>query len=294
MRPKRLLLGLMLALVGGCTPSTSLRPTSWLERLQGPTGPDVVVMVVAVVEQPAGDRYLNQELWASADEQIVPLDHRSVLEDNGFRVGQVAGIVPETLQELLLSPRSNANPKQYTTRAGNVTNIALGPLQPSCSFQSQRDGQPTDVSFKKAQCQLRIVPSPASDGRMRLEFTPQIVHGDETVVTKPNAERSGREMRHEQPTESFAHLTWDVTLAPGEFIVVGARIDKPDTLGQRCFIEMKEDAAPVQRLLVIRAGRAASPSTSRSASSGEITVSDKKSPPLALQAAWSTVRGADE
>src|SRR5947208_61656 len=71
---------LLLALVGGCTPTASLRPMSWLDRLQGPSGPDVVVMVVAVIEQPAGDRYLNEELRASADEQIVPLDHRSILE----------------------------------------------------------------------------------------------------------------------------------------------------------------------------------------------------------------------
>src|SRR5438128_1426022 len=187
MRPVGFLLGLSLALLAGCTPTASLRPLSWLDRLQGPSGPDVVVMVVAVIEQPAGDRYLNEELWASADEQIVPLDHRSILEDNGFRVGQVAGITPEKLQELLLAPRSNPNPRQCTTRFGHVTNVALGPLRPICPIQLQRDGRVAEASFKKAQCQLRIVPSVGSDGRTRLEFTPQIVHGDGSVTTKPNA-----------------------------------------------------------------------------------------------------------
>jgi hypothetical protein len=287
-------LGLLFAVLVGCTPTTSLRPSTFLDRLQSPSGPDVVVMVVATIEQTAGDRYLNNDLWTMADEQSVAIERRSALEDNGFRVGQIAGITPDGLQELLLSPRATAAPQQFVTHAGNATTIPLGTLQADCRFHVQRDSHTSEASFKNARCSLKIVPALAPDGRIRLEFTPQIVHGDNAVTTKPNAERTGWEMRHEQPTETYTHLIWDVTLAPGEFVVVGARLDKPDTLGQRCFFEWKEDAKPVQRLLAIRTGRALSALTSRSSPAGAMDPAGAKSPPLALQAAWSSVRGTSQ
>jgi hypothetical protein len=287
-------LGLVLALFAGCTPTTSLRPSSFLDRLQAPSGPDVVVMVVAVIERPACDRYLNDELWTVTDEQSVAVDRRAILESNGLRVGQFAGITPDGLQELLLSPRANAAPKQYTTHAGNATSIPLGSVQSECRFSLYGEGQSATCSFKKAQCQLKIVPSLAPDGGTRLEFTPEIAYGDSAVTTKPNADRSGWQMRHEQPMESYEHLRWEVSLAPGEFVVVGTCMDKTDTLGRRCFTETKDDASPIQRLLVIRTGRPISATSGCGRPAADAVSSDKKSPPLALQAAWSTVRGGSQ
>src|SRR5436305_7184312 len=92
-----LLLGLLAVPLLGCAADGPVRSTSWLERLRpfhGPVGPDVVQMDVALLERPVGDPALNQGLWALADEQVIALEQKGVLEDNGFRVAQVGGITP--------------------------------------------------------------------------------------------------------------------------------------------------------------------------------------------------------
>src|SRR5437870_10332225 len=110
MRPERALVwGLLAGLLAGCATGTPAPATSWLRRFQQldiPTGPDVVNMEVVLLERPVGDSYLDHELWQTADEQVVPLERKAVLEENGFRVGQIGGQTPVGLQALLTSERS--------------------------------------------------------------------------------------------------------------------------------------------------------------------------------------------
>src|SRR5690242_15800984 len=108
------LLGLLTALLTGCTGGETTRSTSWLggqRPLQVPSGADIVQMQVALIERPAGDAYLNERLWTLADEGALPTDRKAALEDNGFRIGQVGGLPPPELLALLTSARSCANPR---------------------------------------------------------------------------------------------------------------------------------------------------------------------------------------
>src|SRR5262245_20577897 len=140
-----LLLGLCFCLLVGCTTAQPImRTTTWLERFltpAGPTGPDTVQMDVALLERPLGDAYVNNELWNSADEQVVALESKALVEDNGFRIGQIGGITPAGLQMLLTSEKSCAHPRRLRLHAGKATRLILGPDMPLCRFQNQRDGR---------------------------------------------------------------------------------------------------------------------------------------------------------
>src|SRR5688572_25631778 len=110
-----LIYGLLAVCLAGCTRPEVVHTTAWLDRLRagaGPTGPDVVQIDVALIERPAADAYLNSGLWQFVDEQVVVLERKAVLADNGFRVGQVGGITPAGLHDLLTSERSCANPRR--------------------------------------------------------------------------------------------------------------------------------------------------------------------------------------
>src|ERR1700691_3698612 len=101
-----LLLGLLASALIGCASTEQTHKGNWLDKLLrpgGPTGPDVVQMDVALIERPLGDAYLNKDLWLAADEQVVSLDNKAILQDNGFRIGQVGGLTPAGLQALLTS-----------------------------------------------------------------------------------------------------------------------------------------------------------------------------------------------
>jgi hypothetical protein len=86
-------------------------------------------------------------------------------------------------------------------------------------------------------------------------------------------------------------LGWDVTVAPNEYVVLGARSDRPATLGHASFVRGGE-AVPVQRLLVIRTTRPDKglEPTATAEAPAELSLRSK-APPLALQASWTVARG---
>lgn len=284
-----LLWGLWAALVGGCvTGGPALTSTSWLppgQPFQGPGGADVVQMETALLEGPVGDPFFNQDLWTLADDQVVDLDRKALLQANGLRVGQVGGLTPAGLQALLSSDRSCVNPRFIQTHAERPTRLSVGPPLPECRFQVRADELTTPLHLKQAECTLLVVPSLMPGGRVKLRFTPEVLHGQPLLLPQP-ADRAAWVLGKEQPTESFAGLSWEVTLAANEYVVVGGRYDWPETLGHAFFIRAGE-TPPRQRLLVIRTARpAAGLLADLSTPAGTANAS---TPALAQQAAWSTV-----
>ena len=290
-----LVLGLLTGLLVGCANDRPASPTSWLDRwrpFRGSAAADVIEVRVALVERPPGDAFINQVLWTLADEQIVPLEQKLALEENGFRIGQLGGNTPAGLLTLLTSSRSNVNPRGFFVHANQPIPVVLGPMMPLCSFQIPHERDWAEVSVEKAQCALSLVPSLTSDGRTRLQFTPQVHHGEKKLVPRAAEDGSGFVLQEEWPTDSYASLAWEVTLAANQCLVVGARSDRPETLGYRCFLR-RDEATPVQRLLVIHSCRLKPVSSfDVLAESRDGETASSRTPPLALQAAWTKARGS--
>lgn len=290
-----LLFGLLTGLVAGCA-SEPTHSTSWMDRFRHgavPSGPDVVLLDIAMIERPHGDKYLNGELWESVDETIA-LESKEALASNGFRTGQTGGITPIGLQELLSSSRSCPHPQRVHVHAGRPLKLDLGPEMQSLRFQLQRDRAPVPVGFEQAQCTLEVVPTLAADGRIRLHFEPQIQHGRGSLLPQPAADHSGWVLKPDRPTERYQTMSWEVTLAANEYVVVGGRFDLPQTLGHQCFLR-RDEQVPVQRLLVIRTSRSSAPADD---TVGLMADPDSilRAPSLASQASFSrsTARGKSD
>ncbi len=286
-----LALGIVLCsgLLLGCfspQPSKTLSQYSSPPPFEGPTGANVVTLRVVVIERPIGDFALNEEIWKLADEQSLDLEHKILLHENGFRMGQFGSCPPPSLRDLLESDRSCLNPEEIYMRAGNPRTVLLGPSQSPCSFQLVSSGQATPVELDQAQCQLQIVPTLTRDGRIRLQFTPCIKHGQPAMTPGPVKDPGGTlrwEMECRQPLETYTHLSWHQTVSDSDWVVVGTWLDRKGTLGQRCFLET-EAPPPVQRLLALRTFRASQPPPASKDGLG-------KSPAIAAQASLTTVRG---
>jgi hypothetical protein len=284
-----LLCGLVTALIAGCAGGQAARPLSVFDRfrpLQTPAGPDVVEMQVALIQRPLYDPFLGHDLWTEVDEQTVPLLRKLVLDENGFRVGQVGGVAPTGLQKLLTSERSNATPRRIYVHSGNPASLVLGPPMANCHFELRQDGTAVPVTLDQAECTLSVIPTVAGDGLTRLNFTPQVRYGQPQPAPHPTEDHTGFILRSEQPTKGYAALAWEVTLAPNQYVLVGARIDRPRSLGYQCFLR-SDEPAPVQRLLAIRVTRT-SPGlpTEELFDDSEESTSAKRPMPLVLQAAW--------
>lgn len=294
MQPSRfLVVALLLGVVPACASHRSARSACFHQPLTtGLTGSDVVQMDVALVETPIGDRFVNEGLWTLTDEQMIPLEQKAVLESNGFRIGHIGATPPAELQALLTSERSCANPRRIQVHAEHsAPPLVLGPTLAQAHYQLLQGETQTPVVLEQAQCNLVVTPTVLAEGRTRLRFVPQVKYGQTQLQTwKPNSERSGWSMQMEQPTENYPHLAWEVTVAPNDYLVIGVRYDRPETLGYQAFVR-REEAPPVQRLLVIRCSRLQTLDSWSELATSEQTGEPHTPPPLVVQARYSSVRG---
>jgi hypothetical protein len=268
----------------GCLTDPPSHAITWIDALgaiQSAAAPDLIVMDVALLEAKAGDDFLTNAVWSQADEQVIALNHRPDLEDNGFRIGQLGGLPPAMLQERLSSPRSCPNPRRLQIHAGKEETILIGPPRSPSSFALHFDGALTGVTHEHGQHALRLLPSINDDGRMRLRFTPIVITGRPRSCYQAAPDRSGWVIGEDQPLERYDRLSWDIDIAPNEYILVGPRSSRPDSLGSVAFV--RTDASPPrQYLLVIRAAHTAS---GLAADDEDNNDTGNKPPPLAQQAA---------
>jgi len=231
-----------------------------LSPFRGPTGSDVVQLEWGLIERPVGDRYLNEDLWALANEQILPLERKDFFEREGLRIAQIGGLLPSELLEMVHSERSNPSPQRKLVRSGHATLLAIGPVREKCECGEPLPGIRTGLWFEhptslvKAQFGIAVTPSLANDNKVRLSFTPQVEHGEVKASIRPAADGSGWTNSPQATTEKYGELSWDVTLAANDYLLVGCWFKSASCFGKEAFVRVDEPR-PVQRLLVIRAAR---------------------------------------
>jgi hypothetical protein len=283
----RLLLATMLALMSfsGCCVLPHRDPISPKHEARHPPrgspGADTVFLDVAVVERPAGDPFLDREVWEAGDEQGVELEIKPALEENGLRVCQF-GLLPDRLQALLASPRTCAEPRRLHGEPDRPIPVALGQPRWRCEFAVRLSEESKPVALSQARCEFEVLPIPEEDGRIRLRFTPRVKHGQARIQPKVARDPDGQlrwAVEPLEPTEEFAGLRFELCVGPGEYVAVGTRSDQPGTLGHAFFMPGGEQ--PRQSLLMLRATR--------------VTAGEEASsyaPPLAWQASWLSARGS--
>jgi hypothetical protein len=276
------LVGVVLSfLLAGCAGTESVPSTSFLNPASRASIPgiDIVQIDVALLELPVGDPFINRDLWNNTDEQIVDLEHKAGVDDNGFRIGQIIGMTPGHLQALLTSKRSCINPRRRLLPSGRETNQMLGPTLASVSYQIKQNGQTTLETLEQAQFALEVVPTATANGRVCLTFTPKAQYGESLPDLKPAPDGSDWTYQLSKPCKTYRDLAWKVTLGPNDLLVVGGNIEQPKSFGYRAFVQEEPAGQEVQRLLVIR--------TTTSANGMDNSLPVGQSPPLAVQATQS-------
>jgi hypothetical protein len=286
-------------LSGGCLFGHKERTTARLHSppFAGVVGDDVIYLDVAFLERPLSETFLHRELWSEANEEVVYTDddqlfnmeRLTALQKNGFRVGQISGLLPTKLQDMLDTQR-DCQARRIQLHSGHETTLSLGPSATRCCCRLNRDGRFTPVELTQAQCQLVVVPSLTDEGRIRLRFTPQILHGQTKTAFLPVRCADGQLdwARQERPAEeSYPWLGWTLEVAPNDYVVAGPKLEKGETLGEQFFLTREEGCPIVQRLLVLRAAHVPTPA-------GPPDELADRCPPLALRASLIAARGSGE
>jgi len=217
---------------------------------------DAVQLHVAFVDRPADDALASQRIWQELDEVgAVPPAQRAILHDNGLRVAQCGASVPPTVQTLL-GLAEEINPGDAATRnrqlnvlSGQESELLICDQPKSCGVRFLLNGQDELMEFEQARAVLRVRPVRLQDGWVRLEFTPEIHHGDPHM--RHAATGDGWALRGGQKTDIRQPLKFQVTLNTGEMVIIGAAAGSPESLGQQFFHHEAHDRMQ-QRLIVIR------------------------------------------
>ncbi len=255
------------AMLAGC--HSTLEPGAGRSPLRPPQmSCDSVVLEVFRIRTPFGDEEANAELWREVDEQHVPVDIRRRLARNGFRVGLIGGQIPISLSRLLelkdkTVPTTEANEvaldqideKPPVERAHMTLRCGLrGEIVASAEYDRlpalmlDDAGELGGQTYRKAQGVLAVKAQALSDGRVRLELTPELHHD------APRPRYVGRQgmwrIEPGRPRRAFDDLAFSATLSPGSMLLMSSLPSRPASLGHY-FLTEDEDQL-TQKLILVR------------------------------------------
>src|SRR5260370_38434699 len=94
-----------------------------------------------------------------ADELGFSPETQTLLEKNGFRVGQIGGIAPKELPALLTSERGCVFSRRIQLRSGNSRSLVLGPPVDQCRFVLHENSAARPVNLEKGRYLLALGPT---------------------------------------------------------------------------------------------------------------------------------------
>jgi hypothetical protein len=249
-----------LATAVGCASSmpkisnTSLRLQSLKPKLPDPR-PDVVELHYIFLEADANDPKVNEEVWTSdVDEQCIPLDTKAALGQNGIRLGKIGSRLPNSILSLLESDKKNETGRRHHATSGQLAKIELTEVLPAWNLFQVVDGQAVGDEVRDAQGFLYVTPTITGQSAVVLDVVPQIEFGPREQRRVPSADLGGWQMRTERDAKKFPDLRSNVTLASGEYAIVGGIPDASGTIGHKMFCK-EVDGRKKQVLLLVRVVR---------------------------------------
>lgn len=274
------LLPVVLGLLPGCLGTDQVEPSQWVRQFKSQAIPaDSAQLEIAMIECPLGDPYINEKIWQHTDELIDPRV-RGVLDDNGFRVGQLVASPPLELQKLLLSPKSNTNSRGRIFPTGTPRPIHFSDVLPKLAYDFVEGDQRTEIVLEQAKFGLDVTARFDEEGRTVLTFVPKVEHGAPVLPFQAASDRSTWELRLERAARKHPEMTFETVLGPNQYLLVGGRLDRERSLGQAVFTKTDGDKE-TQWLMMIRncRGTRAGETEAIQIEAGDRTM------PLALQAA---------
>jgi hypothetical protein len=223
---------------------------------------DSVVLELAFAHLPAADEAGYDEIWQAADEQHFPSELRTELAANGLRVGIVSQNLPPRLRQLLddapltLTDRSEdvttsdvevqRAPRRIQCRTGHRAKVVVSKTHPSLPLLMQEQGYVRGHLLEQAQCLFALKPYPQGDGRVKLDLTPEVEHGQ--LKTQWVGSEGSLMQRTGRDKLVFDRLRLEGKLTPGQVLVISTT-PQVKGLGEHFFSETA--AGRVERTLLL-------------------------------------------
>ena len=246
---------------GGKSPLRPARPS-----------PDSVTMEIIWARFPASDPQLNDAAWQDIDEtQLAPAVRRE-LANNGFRVGVIGGTLPPAIARVLNQGESHSEKPSSDTEDQTIDltaepivhgrvrqlprnqryEIQASEVYPSVPLLVSGGRELSGRTYQQAQAIYALRVDPQPDRTALVELTPELHHGSPSIRWTRGDDGSG--ILRQAPVrdhEIFTNLRMNVTLAPGEMLLLMSLPDAGSRLGQY-FHTVDSSEGRQQKLILIR------------------------------------------
>ena len=223
-------------------------------------GQNAIQLEVLFVERPADDPLLGPLLWREIDQiGAIPAETRELLQQNGFRVGHVGSSLPPTVQTLLgivgredVGDNADAKPligSRKSLPPGMDTEVQTGEERESCRVRIVQGEQAQSHEYQFARSLFRMKSARLQDGWVRIDFQPEIHHGENRVRHTPTDE--GWAYRSRQNVDARHAHQFSLTMNVGELAIITAAPDQPGTMGDLFFCR-DDNGLKKQRVLIVR------------------------------------------
>jgi len=230
---------------------------------------DSVGLEIGFVRVPPVREFATGQMWQEVDETFLGTPLRRRLQANGIRCGlfgsQMPGPLCQTLDQMERKSASadgsgvqiDGEPtlthRHLQSRAGRRGEIVASKTCPEIAVLACDDGRIHGQTYVDVQCIWALKTYPQGDGRVRLELTPEVHHGQPVNRWVGQSEGVFRQVTR-RDREVFEHLRIEATLSPGQTLLL-AGTDDVKGLGRHFFTEPAEGDDPGKKLLLIRLER---------------------------------------
>jgi hypothetical protein len=222
---------------------------------------DSVEIDIVFVDRPVSDPLLGKTLWREIDQVgTLSAEQRAAVREAGLLVGHVGSSPPDALQSLLnltddelerQRREANGIPKTAARRValppGTDTEIWSNEPVAQRVVRLSESAKPLELTNLRGL--LRLKAERSQDGWARLDFTPELHHGQ--TGTRPFAGASGWMYRTTQEVIPCFAQHFSANLNVGEMLVLTCDRERTGTLGQSLF-QFEDSTGPKQRLVVVR------------------------------------------
>jgi hypothetical protein len=231
--------------------------------------PDAITLEVFSAPAPHDDAHFD-ELWQFVDEQPLPADLRVRLAANGMRAGLVGPNIPDSLAAALkvtdrrveddqrqlvsMNPDGGVTLRVVHLQIGKRTELSIPRVREETSLLEFVDGQARGKTYHKAECRLALRAFDKSDGRVQLELTPELHHGE--FKSRVRGSDGMFLWTQERAKRIFHELKLEPTLAAGEMLLITSRPNRAASAGDHFFTGEAGDK-PVAMLWVFRVSQGA-------------------------------------
>lgn len=221
---------------------------------------DSVEVDIVFVDRPVSDPLLGKTLWREIDQVgTLSAEQRAAVREAGLLVGHVGSTPPDILQSLLNLTdeeleRQRREANGIPTTAARRVALPAGTDTEIWSNEpvAQRtvtvtEGKPLQLDNVRGL--LRLKAERSQDGWARLDFTPELHHGQ--PGTRPFAAATGWIYRTTQEVIPCFAQHFSANLNVGEMLVLTCDRERTGSLGQSLF-QFEDSTGPKQRLVVVR------------------------------------------